>query len=221
LKKIDGSWLRYTSAMGVTTCRNGCKRSVYARKLCNPCYQRWRRTYAGEPLSGISEEQRFWSKVEKTDGCWTWTAAVSDNGYGVFGRPTRSAHCVAYELVVGPIPRGLEIDHRCHSMNSLCPGGDTCPHRRCVRPDHLEIVTTQINQHRSASVSGTNAAKTHCDHDHPFDEANTAITKDGRRRCRACARRRTAESRARQRDAPSAAVVTVQAAVRRPQRDQG
>jgi hypothetical protein len=84
-----------------------------------------------------SVESRFWPKVEKTDGCWFWTRATDTNGYGVFGvgGMQRSAHRVAYELLVGPITDGLEIDHLCLVKN-------------CVNPDHMEIVTHLENMRR-------------------------------------------------------------------------
>ncbi len=28
--------------------------------------------------------ERFWSRVNKTDGCWEWTAAKNRDGYGRF-----------------------------------------------------------------------------------------------------------------------------------------
>jgi len=80
-------------------------------------------------------EERFWNKVNKTETCWEWTAARHTNGYGAFwsaGR-MRPAHRHSYELVEGPIPEGLELDHICHN-------------RGCVNPDHLRPVTTKQNQ---------------------------------------------------------------------------
>lgn len=72
-----------------------------------------------------------------SDGCWLWTGCVNSNGYGSFhlDGSTQYAHRVAYELTVGAIPDGLEIDHLYRN-------------RRCVRPDHLEVVTHQQNIQR-------------------------------------------------------------------------
>jgi hypothetical protein len=78
------------------------------------------------------------SKINKTSGCWEWTAAKNAFGYGrisVFtGGKYRAllAHRVAYELLVGEIPEGLHIDHMCHN-----PG--------CVNPAHLRPVTNKEN----------------------------------------------------------------------------
>ena len=56
---------------------------------------------------------RFWSKVEKTDTCWLWTASKNHNGYGIFdiNGKTQRAHRLSYELYKGKIPDGLQIDH--------------------------------------------------------------------------------------------------------------
>ena len=112
--------------------------------------------------------------------CWTWTGYVTNLGYGrVWANGKASpAHRVVYELLVGPIPADLTIDHLCKNT-------------RCVNPDHLEAVTMRENVIRGTGPSAVNAAKTHCMYGHPFDEANTYLRRDGRgRQCRACRSRR-------------------------------
>lgn len=151
--------------------------------------------------------------MDPTSGCWLWTGALSGSGYGRFSdvtHPTRSAHRWAHEFWNGPIPAGLTTDHKCHNRAGDCGGGPTCPHRRCVNPDHLEAVPLAVNLRRSPNTpTSINAAKTHCDRGHPFNEANTVWHRSGgraRRTCRACAPRHTANWRARRREADQRAI---------------
>lgn len=82
----------------------------------------------------MTDEERFWSKADKSGDCWNWTACVSTRGYGQFSiqRKPRLAHRIAYEMSKGEIPAGMEIDHTCHN-------------RACVKPDHLRVVTRKQN----------------------------------------------------------------------------
>jgi hypothetical protein len=120
-------------------------------------------------------EERFFSKVRETpDGCWEWTAAVVNKGYGKFNlRKGKQAyaHRWCYEFMVGPIPDGLQIDHLCR--NTVC-----------VNPSHLDPVTNRVNTLRGAKVSDK------CLRGHLFTEENTYIRPNGRRTCRACAKSR-------------------------------
>jgi hypothetical protein len=137
-----------------------------------------------------SIEDRFWAKVERTDTCWLWTASTDGRGrygsFGVHGRLVR-AHRFAYELLVGPIPDGLVLDHLCSVT-------------RCVNPAHLEPVTQAENNRRSR-----NANRVACPHGHAYTPENTERSSAGARICRTCrieqARRRQREYRARKRAA--------------------
>jgi len=160
-----------------------------------------------------SAEDRFWAKVAKTDdGCWTWTGANARGGYGSYKTRARTfrAHRYAYEAVRGPIPAGLYLDHLCHNADPTCPGGDTCKHRRCVNPDHLEPVTPHENVLRGLATAALNAAKTHCPQGHEYTPENTYRIKPspnkhhGARSCRACRRLATARYDAKRRRKPAA-----------------
>jgi len=128
-------------------------------------------------------EPRFWAKVvpESEAGCWLWDASRNSKGYGRFGvgNVTRYAHRLAYELIVGPIPCGLEIDHLCRT-----PG--------CVNPAHLEAVTHRENVLRGTGASAANAKKVRCVNGHAFAGDNVRINTDGERVCVACKRAKDA-----------------------------
>lgn len=128
-----------------------------------------------------ADVERFWSKVDflNLDGCWTWTLTLRKlDGYGQFraGVTLVRAHRFSYEATIGPIPRGLVLDHRCRN-------------RACVRPDHLEPVTIGENTIRGMAAEVNRArfaARTHCKSGHEMTAENTNQRPDGRRRCRAC-----------------------------------
>ena len=141
---------------------------------------------------------RFWAKVDRRsdDECWRWMASKQD-GYGrlkdAIGVVVR-AHRFAYELLVGAVPEGMQVDHRCHNEAAArgeCDGGSSCPHRACVNPAHLEPVTHLENQRRSAVNPTTiNAAKTRCPSGHGYTRENTYVYPSGGRGCRECHRQK-------------------------------
>lgn len=150
-------------------------------------------------------EARFWGKVLKTRDCWLWLGKLV-NGYGRFtGRVTTNrierAHRAAYEMFVGPIPDGLTLDHLCHTNDPTCPGGSSCPHRRCVNPAHLEPCTRGENSLRGNSEPAINARKSACDNGHPFEPSNTYLWQ-GQRHCQTCRQdqnRKTVQRRSQER----------------------
>lgn len=147
--------------------------------------------------------ERFFRHVEVLDnGCWRWTGAGKGNGYGIAAHGNRvvSTHRIAYEIFVGPIAAGLEVDHLCHGWDNTCVGGKTCPHRRCVNPEHLEAIPGPENRRRGQGFAGRQSRQTHCIHGHQFDDANTLLV-NGHRNCRTCGRERKAQERAARRAA--------------------
>lgn len=92
---------------------------------------------------GLTWQERFWEKVNKSDTCWEWMAAKTSKGYGAFwvDRKMHSAHRLAWEIAFGSIPDGLQVDHRCHN-------------RACVNASHLRLVTSaQNHQNRSGAAA--------------------------------------------------------------------
>lgn len=108
--------------------------------LCTGHYQQRRKGVQLKPLTGraltagMSVEERFWAKVDKSGECWIWVASKGRDGYGRLKVANRmwSAHRLSYEMTVGPIPEGLEIDHKCHNHS-------------CVNPAHLSPVSGKQN----------------------------------------------------------------------------
>jgi hypothetical protein len=83
---------------------------------------------------------RFWSKTTPSD-CIVWTGALNSRGYPMFrwNGNARLAHRLAWEEAHGPIPDGMTIDH-------------LCLNQRCVKVDHLEVVSVEENSRRKAET---------------------------------------------------------------------
>jgi hypothetical protein len=137
----------------------------------------------------VSPVRRFWRSVD-TNGptptcrpdlgpCWQWKLKPTIWGYGrivVCATPRKAmqAHRFSFEMLIGPVPDGLELDHLCRN-------------RMCVKPTHLEPVPPQVNKLRGESPTARNARKTHCKYGHDFSDPTVLIlAANGKRKCRVC-----------------------------------
>jgi hypothetical protein len=77
---------------------------------------------------GASLEDRY--VPEPNTGCWLWLGAEHPQGYGRWNR--EYAHRVVYELLVGPIPPGADLCHKCDTP-------------QCVNPAHLFVGSVSDN----------------------------------------------------------------------------
>ncbi len=113
-------------------------------------------TKRGEwPRKTLGERAMSRIDVRGPGECWPWLGTLTSSGYG-FILPNGSdsglrAHRVVYELFIGPIPEGHDLDHLCHNRDLNCAGGVTCLHRRCCNPAHVEPVTRSENVARGAA----------------------------------------------------------------------
>lgn len=140
----------------------------------------------------------FWSRCipEPNSGCWLWTGYLNRDGYGKFTLKGRSSesHRWAYRFLVGEIPAGLQIDHRCRTRN-------------CVNPLHMEAVTARVNVLRSTAPAALQFRQTQCIRGHEFTPENTGRTHGGRKRyCRICSREKEKRRPPRQRSRKSGVI---------------
>ncbi len=115
----------------------------------------WRKYCSSECYFSLTPEERFFSMVNKRDdGHWEWTGYRNKTGYGLFrvnsGKPAIMAHRYSYELVNGPIPKGLFALHK----RKICVG---C--HWCVNPDHLYPGTQKENAEDRAADGRDNQCK--------------------------------------------------------------
>lgn len=124
-----------------------------ARGMCHRHYRRWQRH--GDPTAAAFESgrgdplTRLKRHIVVTEvGCWHWQGAIGSHGYGQFLGPdgvVGLAHRISYELHIGPVPEGLQLDHLCRV-------------RPCVNPAHLEPVTCAENLRRARAARKASAA---------------------------------------------------------------
>ena len=129
-----------TLTIKVSPCQiEGCDRTAQAKGMCMLHYGRDYH-FGDARLTSDPEnpeptvDERFWTKVKKTDGCWLWTGTTDDFGKGRFtfedGKP-RSAHRYSYmkhHNQSEPLPKRVLLRQ-------------TCGEPSCVRPDHLKLAS--------------------------------------------------------------------------------
>lgn len=74
---------------------------------------------------------------EPNTGCWLWCGGYDSYGYGAVSKGKNfkryyGAHRAIYLALVGPIPFGAQLDHKCGV-------------RGCCNPDHLEPIDNRLN----------------------------------------------------------------------------
>lgn len=138
--------------MADRTCSiEACQKRRLCRGWCRSHYERW--VKYGDPLGQPKPQypplaERVAARIdpngpvldEALGRCWNWVGDVNHSGYAVYKTTGRGsgAYRFVYEMHVGPVPDGLELDHLCRN-------------RLCVNPAHLEPVTHQENCRRAAA----------------------------------------------------------------------
>lgn len=167
-------------AVGKTCTVPGCGKKHLARGWCAMHYSRMRNhgSLADPPSHQertASLEDRLWPRIDKSGDCWIWTGAINASGYGAIGNAGKvlRVHRVVYDLLVGPIPDGLQLDHLCRV-------------RACCRPDHLEPVDNRTNWLRGEHPTAVMLRTDRCQRGHIYSVHRRARP-DGTGYCGACA----------------------------------
>lgn len=133
----------------------------------------------------MTNEDRFWSKVDEhgPDECWPWKAGVNGSGYGQFydssTRRIVTAHRFAWEDAYGEVPEGYNILHACN--NPIC-----------CNPNHLFLGTQRDNMLHRTDTS-VHYRENHLGSKHHWAKLTEEIVREARA---AFARRETITSQA-------------------------
>lgn len=119
---------------------------------------------------------------EPMSGCWlAHNASYTKQGYSKvwYEGKMRSFHRLMFELSMGPIPPGLEIDHLCFV-------------RCCVNPQHLECVTPSVNTKRMWDRKISSHKKDFCRNGHRYSDDPKIYR--GARVCKKCVKIRSSRN---------------------------
>lgn len=130
-------------------------------------------------ISIYADAARIFEQLDMSTECWLWDGYTDRDGYGQVSVGSRTdgtyhrprLHRWVYEYIVGPIPKGLQIDHLCNV-------------RHCANPAHLEPVTLEVNQGRKRK---RREPEVFCMSGRHLMEIHAKEYPSGKRSCRTCA----------------------------------
>lgn len=137
-------------------------------------------------VARVPNDERFWSKVKRTRGCWLWLGAQDKDGYGKFQvtlvrssgakkTPQRHvrAHRYSFELITGRTPG--QLLHECDVKACVRIGADHVHEgtqrknvrdglrrglgRRCTTPEIVRRIRHEVQKGPGVMVRMKAAAK--------------------------------------------------------------
>jgi uncharacterized protein YdcH (DUF465 family) len=135
---------------GLCKCGCGQKTTISQQKEKRFGYEK------GQPkkyISGHNQKLPYAFVLEDrgySSPCWIWIRGLSRvGGYGLWGNATkkvigrsRYAHRYFYDLIFGPVQKGLQLHHRCRVTY-------------CVNPNHLEPLTPAQHKRKDPNTKLT------------------------------------------------------------------
>lgn len=106
------------------------------------------------------------TRDDPVTGCWLWIGALDGKGYAkasIEGRLVQM-HIHLWTAKNGPLPRGIQLDHMCRR-------------RRCIRPEHMDPVTTTENAKRT--FARYRRTIEYCPAQHRLDEVGVPTPEGG------------------------------------------